>query len=294
MPLPIVFNSSNIVNNGFNNTLSLTLGGSALILKDMELSLQTLSQYNSVFNITSQLGNNSFTILLPYGITGVPTWYNLSITLPNGYYAYSDLNNYIQNQLISLGFYLINSNNQYVYPIQIVANSNRYACEIDLFKSNTTLPTGWSYANSGYWSSSAGMPPAGYCPQIVIPSTSLQQILGFTAGTYPSSTSTSNVSFLSSFTPEIAPVQSYLLRCSLVSNKYSIISDLLYSYNTAGTSIGQLITVNPNEFSWVPINDQSVSTITLTITDPFGNPVQFQDPNILITLLLRPKKKYSI
>lgn len=287
---PLVFNSSNIVQNGLNNTLRLNLGGNALNLSDMELAVASISQYNSVFNITAAYGNNSFTILIPYGSSGTPLTYTLNITLPDGSYEYSDINNYIQLQLINLGFYLIGPSGSYVYPISISANSNRYACEVDLFPVNTSLPTGYSYATSGFWSSASGLSPNAYTPQIVIPSTGFNTITGITAGTYPTSATTSTqTTILSQTTPQISPVQSYLLRCSLVNNIYNVVPDVLYSYNNQGTSIGQLISVQPAEYFWVDVSNQSTPDITLTICDQNYRPVALQDGNIVITLILKKK-----
>ena len=287
----VIFTSSNVVSNGFNNQLELNLAGSAISLEDCDIALAKMSFYNSVFNINSSVyGNNQFTVLLPYNNSGTLTWYSLNIVLPNGAYNYSDMNNYVQQQLISLGFYLINSTGSYVYPIQISANSVRYACQVDLSPCNSTLPAGWSYPSSGYWSSSAGLPTTAYTPQFVV-SSSMSSVFGISVGTYPSSITTTQTSILSNFSPQISPVQSYFLRCSLVVNKFnSSAPDVLCAFTNEGTSIGQLITIMPNEYAWVSVPNQNISKITLTIVDQNFNFVMLQDPKITISLLLRTKK----
>jgi hypothetical protein len=193
--------------------------------------------------------------------------------------------------LITLGFYLINAQNNYVYPIQISANSVRYACQIDLSKTNTTLPIGWSYATSGFWSSAGGLPTTGHTPRIVI-SSGISEVFGINPATYPSTLTTISQTVLSDFTPQISPVQSYFLRCSLVNNPYSSSApDVLTSFTNEGTSNGDLISVNPPEYAWVSIPDQSVAKIVLTITDQDFRFVKIEDPKLNVQMLIRTPKK---
>ena len=287
----VIFTSKDIVQNGFNNVLELTLGGSAVDLNNSEVALAKLSMYNSVFNINGSIyGNNTFQILLPYNVSGALTWHTLTITLPPGSYNYSDINTFIQSQLITLGFYLINNTGQYVYPIRISSNSVQYACQFDLSQTNSTLPSGWSFATSGFWSNSSGLPSTGPTPRIVI-TTSMSEVFGISPGTYPSVISTTNTSVLSNFTPQINPVQSYFLRCSLVNNPFTPAApDVLTSFTDGDTSIGDQISVDPPEYSWVSIPNQSVSKITLTITDQDFRFVRLQDPKVVIQLLIKQYK----
>lgn len=287
----VILNSKNIVPNSFNNTLELNLAGSSVDLKDCEVALAKLNMFNSVFNINSTLyGNNTFSIILPFTNSGVLSYYTLNINLPNGSYNYSDINAYVQNQLISLGFYLINTQGNYVYPINISSNAVRYACQIDLSTTNTTLPVGWSYAASGFWSSAGGLPTTGNTPRIVI-SNAMSSVFGISPATYPAALTTTKQSVLSDFAPQISPVQSYFLRCSLVNNVYSAAApDVLTSFSNEGSSVGDVISINPAEYAWVSIPDQSVSKIVLTITDQDLRFVKIEDPKINIQLLIRAKK----
>jgi hypothetical protein len=287
----VIFTSKNIVSNGFNNTLELNLAGSSVDLKDSEIALSNLTMYNSVFNINGTVyGNNTFSVILPYTTGGVLSYYTLNVSLASGSYNYADINSSIQNQLISLGFYLINAQGNYVYPINISANAVRYACQIDLSPTNTTLPGGWSYATSGFWSSAGGLPTTGYTPRVVITS-AMSSVFGITAATYPAALTTTKQTVLSDYSPQISPISSFFLRCSLVSNSFSSAApDVLTSFTDQGTSVGDLITVSPPQYAWVSIPDQSVSKITLTICDQDFRYVKVEDPKISITLLIRTKK----
>ena len=281
----VVLNSTNVVQNNFNNTFKVDLPGSSVKMDNMEMAVSSIQLYNSVFNINSNVyGNNTFSIQIPTAAT----FSTINITLPSGYYSYSDINNFVQKQLIAAGAYLVNSSGQNVYPIQFSANSVYYACQIDLSSCNTTLPGGWSYAASGLWSTLGGLPTTAYTPKIIL-SSKITSIFGISAGTYPSSSTTTPQSVLSNITPQISPVQSYFLRCSVVNNPMNSVSDVLHSFSTQGTTIGQLISVNPNEYQWVTVPNQSISSISCTIVDQNYNFCQFQDNNIVIVLLFRKR-----
>lgn len=284
----IILNSKNLVQNGFNNTLEMTFGGSSADFKNCEIALGKLYMNNSMFNINSSLyGNNTFQIKIPYGTT--LTWYSLTITLDNGAYQYSDINTFIQNKLYAIGAYLIDSSGNYVYPIQIAANTVRYACQIDMAPANITLPTGWSYAASGLWSSSSGLPSTAYTPQIVIPS-GISPILGISANTYPSAITTTSNTVLSDFTPQVSPIQSMLLRCSLINNRFNAAApDVLTSFSDKGTDVGQLISVEPSALSWMTIPDQSVNKISVVIVDQDYRFVKLEDPKVEVEILIRTK-----
>jgi hypothetical protein len=75
--------------------------------------------------------------------------------------------------------------------------------------------------------------------------------------TLPSTNQYTLQSILSPISPQINPVSSYQLRCSLVQNPYSIPDDVLTTFNTAGTTTGQLVSYQPNEFCWVDVPNGS-------------------------------------
>ena len=95
---------------------------SGINLTNTMLALSTVNMFFSFFNITSALGNNTFSIDHPEG-AGTTT---VNITIADGYYTTSTLNAYIQSELISNGLYLVNSSGQYVYYINLIDNVSRY------------------------------------------------------------------------------------------------------------------------------------------------------------------------
>jgi len=280
----IVLNSTHIVNNGYNNTLRYTFGNSAVNFSNMEIAVAGIQLYNSQFNINSTLyGNNTFQIIVPYGATTS----TISITLPNGYYSYADIQNYVASKLIAAGAYLIDSNGNNVIYFNISENSTYYGCQIDLLPTPLSLPTGWSLPASGLYST--GVPTGGYAPQIIIPS-GFNLIVGYQVATFPPSRQTTAQSFLSSFTPQVNPVSSFLVRCNLVNNPYTSVPDVLTTFTSQNTTIGDLIDVRYPEYSWVEISDGSRPYIEVIICDQNYNIVKFEDSQILIQLIIRPKK----
>jgi hypothetical protein len=250
----------------------------------MELAVAGIQLYNSQFNINSSLySNNNFSIIVPSGSSTT----TFPIVLNNGLFSYDDIQNVISSTLIAAGAYLTDSNGNQVVYISMSENPTYYACQIDLSPMPTSLPTGWSLPSSGLYSS--GLPTGGFTPQIVIPS-AFNLIVGYQVGTYPSSRQTSAQSFLSSITPQVNPVSSYLVRCNLVNNPYNSVPDVITSFTSQGTSSGELIDVRYSEYSWVSIADGSRPYIEVQISDQAYNMVRFEDPQILIQLIIRERR----
>ncbi len=165
--------------------------------------------------------------------------------LPNGFYTNSDLNSYLQQYCITNGLYLINASGQYVYYCEFLTNSNYYAIQFNAYSIPTALPAGWTQPAN--W---IGYPAVAYTPQLIVPSTNFRNVIGFNTGTYPSVQQTTTYSKLSDFVPQVSPVQSIILSCSLLSNQYSNPRTALYSFSPAGTAFGSLIQSNPIQFTF--------------------------------------------
>lgn len=140
-------------------------------------------------------------------------------------------------------------------------NSALYACQIDFalcYNSGTGIPSGWSYPASGLWTAVGTLAATSYTAQITIAS-GISSIMGISAASYPPSLSyTSAYTITSNITPRINPISSYFLTCSLVNNATLINPTILTSFTNKGTTIGQLINVEPAEYAWISVPDQSV------------------------------------
>ena len=100
----IILNKNNVVSNGLNNTLRFDFTNSSVNFTNQEVALSSIQLYNSQFNIDPAYNNSTFSVYVPTN-----SYITLPITLPAGYYSYSDISNYISNQLIAIGAYLIDN-----------------------------------------------------------------------------------------------------------------------------------------------------------------------------------------
>lgn len=283
----LIISGQNVVSNTFNDTYTYRFPVGAVEFKNDQVAVSSINMYYSWFNITSadtgsRYNNNVFQYV----------WYNFAgsatstITIPDGYYTVSDLNAYLQSQLVANGHYLVNSVGENVYYLELVENATRYAVQFNSYPIPTALPGG--FTNPAVIT----FPVVATTPQIIIPSTNnFDDIIGFTAGTYPSPTQTTNYSKISDFTPQVSPVSSLILSCTLLNNRYAIPSTLLYSFSSAGTTFGSLISIQPPEMSFVDIQDGSYTEFTIEFRDQALRRVAINDSNLVVMLTIRDNKE---
>jgi hypothetical protein len=191
--------------------------------------------------------------------------------------------------MILNNLYVVNSSGQNVYFMEFTTNAPRYAIQINAY----ALPTSAIATTLGYTKPAAATwsyPAAAACPQITI-SASLGALLGFSAGTYPpTSTTTANTQYLSDLTPNINPVDSYILTCSLLNSPYSIPSDTFFTVPLNG-GLGSLITMNPSQIVFNSIAPNYYKTITIKFYDQLFNPLLMNDFDVVITLAIQEGEK---
>jgi hypothetical protein len=282
---PLVINSSNLVQNGNNNTYRYQFPSGSVKFDNSKVAVASVSMYYSWYNITAANGNNSFQIIWPIG-AGTSTF---TITLPNGFYAITDLNSYLQQFCITNGLYLINSSGQYVYYCEFITNSNYYSVQFNAYSIPTALPVGWTQPSN--W---VGYPTTAYTPQLIVPSTNFRNIIGFNAATLPAVQQITTYSKLSDFTPQVTPTQSVILTCSLLNNQYSNPRTVLYSFSPAGTTFGSIIQSNPNQYSFIDVQDGNYSDFQISFLDQSFNPLLLNDTNLVIMLLIKQGSNNSI
>jgi hypothetical protein len=273
---PIILNSTNVVSNGgFNNIYRYAFPGSGSF-RDAKVAISNIQIFYSWQNINSTYGNNTFSIIVPTG-AGTAT---LSLTVPNGTYTVADLNSYIQSIFVANNYYLIDGGGNFVYYLELVENASRYAIQLNTFPVPTVLPAGWT--NPGWV-----LPVVGNTPQLVVPATAIQTLLGFTAGTYPSPAQATAYSTLSTSVPQLSPVSSVIVCCNLVNNQLSNPRSVLYSFSPGGTTYGNLIQSSAYQYSWVDIQDGTYSSVDITFFDQNFNALQILDTNLVIFLLVQ-------
>lgn len=294
MPKSLILNTNNIIPNSGNSTLQYVFPQGGITFKDDFIAIQQVSIYNSVFNVSVANNNNSFSYIWVDGTTHL-------VSIPDSYLELPEINAYLQSIMIANKHYLIaGANNVYLLNIQI--NPARYSYQINSFLVSVAI------AASNTWTLPAGatwvLPTNAIMPMFVVPNTNFQKLIGFTAGSYPNTviagvppaqtqtpTQISTYSALSTTSPQIVPQPSYLGLCSLVNNNLSIPSQLLYSITPTGSSFGSLYTIQIADLAFNKITDGKYNQFTFNFVDAVGQPIIFQDPNILILLVIKNKSE---
>lgn len=286
----IVLNQNNLVNDGQNNKLVYKFPNSVQF-KGNSIAVSSVSLYYSWFNITSALGNNTFSYTWTVGST--TTTY--TITIPDGLYEISTLNSLLQFEMIANGHYLVNGASN-VYYIEFILNPTRYAVQINTYLVPTTLPSGYTQP-SGF----AGYPTTDQNPVVSIPSL-FNVILGFSAGTttnanvgnaytpptsnYISKTTGGTLSYLSTQSPNVQPNSCIYFSMSNINNPYSQPSSIIYGLVPTG-AVGELIVERPPQFMWNRMIDGTYNELRLTFLGTDLQPIKINDPQMTIILTIK-------
>jgi hypothetical protein len=251
-------------------------------LSNFELALASVSLYYSWFSISPQLNNNQFSFNFPNG-AGNTTY---TVNISSGTYTVEQLNNFLEFFMFNNGLYLTNTTTgELTYYLQILTNENAYRLQIISYPLPTSLPTG--FTNGG----GITFPTVSRQPQLIVPNTNFVQLIGFSAGTYPPTQNANIYTVNGDLTPQISGgVQSVIINCNVVNNKYSSSnSQSIHVLTSAGVPFGGLIVSEPNEYNFVQSGVSSTSNITITFMDNYNRPLEIQDPNLTIKLLLKEK-----
>ncbi|GMF66438.1 unnamed protein product [Phytophthora lilii] len=123
----VKLDSTNLVQDGYNSTWKYSFPGSAADFKDVACAVQSISMYNSEYNIdAAQFWNNSFKVEVPTA----GTTSTVSVSLPDGRFSYTDINRSIQTAFVNAGAYLTNPSGENVFYIQLTENSVVLCCSI--------------------------------------------------------------------------------------------------------------------------------------------------------------------
>jgi hypothetical protein len=186
----LIVNSSNVVANTNNSVYKYNFpAGNVEFVKGQKLALGSIQMYYSTFNITSAQGNNQFSYIWVDGR-------EITITVPDGFYDISTLNDFLHFVMLQQGHYLLDTAGNYYYFITMVVNSSTYQIEVNTFPiSLATYPvadyTIGTYATSIITTSlpatpvAWSRPTAQISPMFRVLANNFRNIIGFTAGYYP-------------------------------------------------------------------------------------------------------------
>ena len=278
MSYTLVLNSKNVI--GSNNNIfqyqflnGFKIGDNA----EISVSAAQIQIPYSWYNVSYFYQNTKFNLIFPTGATTA----TLNITIPDGFYTVNDLQSYIEQVCITNNYYLINTAGNYVYYVNLSYNISAYKIQLISSLVPTTLPVGWT--NPG-WT----LPTVTRCPQFVVLDNFFGKLIGFNIGTYPTTT-TSNFSKVSDYTPLGSNVNSIVLRCNLVSNPVTMPSDILDSFAISNASFGSNINYQPAFQKWVKLSSGIFQNLSITLQDELFNDIKILDPNSVITLIIRNK-----
>ena len=277
----IILNSNNIINTG-NNQFRYTFPTSKN-LNSHQIALASIQLFYSWFNITASNANNIFQYRWFDNVT-------YTVTIPDGFYTVAQLSAYLQSVMISRTHYLVNSSTRTnVYFLELVTNPTLYSCQINAYplsQAQATTNT-WALPSGSTWN----IPAQESIPTIIILNNNFKKVLGINEGSYPvvaNVTTTQVYSKTSDFCPQVTPINSLMMTCSLVNSPYGNPTNVIYSF-APEVQFGSLISYQINEFAWVDVTSGTHNEIVLSIVDQNLQPVTIIDPSIVITLLIKPK-----
>jgi hypothetical protein len=289
----LILNSSNIVAGTNNSVLSYNfIGGGITLKKGQKLALASLQMYYSTFNITAANKNNSFSYVWVNGI-------NYNVVVPDGFYDIDALNNYLHFRMVQNTHYLVSTTGDYVYLMTLGINPSRYAVQVNCFGISVALATtnGWTLPAGATWV----IPTNFIVPELVVPpsaNNTFGLVIGFAPGDYPNTVIagvppaqtqlpafTTDQEFLSTFTPQVTPVSSFVLTCSLIMNNYAVPNNLIYSFSPQGT-VGDQFTIAPNQYVFIDVNEGIYNTFQVQFIDQNFRPIAIQDPQMIIQLVI--------
>ena len=279
MSFPVLVDSNAYVS---ANTYKISLA-TTVDLNQFEVSVGQAFVYYSWYNINaSPLNNNSFTLTIP---TSGASTVNI-LTIPDGAYNITDLNNYLQYWFIQNGYYITNTvSGVNTYYANFVLSPTSYSVQFNTTPLPTSLPVG--YTSGGMTFPAA----ANQHIQLTISATNnFKDIVGYNAGTYPTVPTNVGVQTKSSdYTPNVNPISAVQIRLSCAYNQMSSNSQLIHVFTNGGNSIGEIIDASPSYEQFVPCIG-SHRELTLTFFDQNGRILNILDKNLLIKLVFRKRQ----
>lgn len=285
----IVLNQSNLLTSSNNNQFNY-LFPSGKTFKNDKLAIKAISLYYSWFNIRASYGNNIFQIIWPITASSstVTSTSTYTLTIPDGNYSISSLNTEIQQFCINNSLYLKSGNNN-IYYLSCQTNSTYYSVEFDFFPiPDSALQTSLGLTQpSGF--PTTNIYASTFTPQIIVPpnltTNSFSSLIGYLPGTYPSTyLSAVNVGIQSTFAPQVSPVKSIIVGCSIVSNSFGANNSVLGTFAFPNTSFGQIINYTPAYAWYSNILDGSYNNLIITLWDQSFNALPIYDSNVTIEL----------
>lgn len=274
---PLIITNNNLVA-GSTNTYRYNFS-SNVDMSNIDIGLGSASVWFSWRNITSAKSNNKFTIIHPATLA---TNVTLNLTIPDGGYNISDINNYLRYYLVNNGYFIQNnSTGEQVVYCKFQVNPSTYTVEFVSYPLPTSLPSGFTAG------SAITFPSTTRAPQLTVNQTGFGTVIGYALGTFPSSQQTILTTSASTLVPVVSDVTNVVLTLDSAMNPFAPNSKVIHSISPAGYAYASLIKSEPNEISWVPQQSGWRQSITIQLVNQNLIPIEQYDTDITIKLLLR-------
>ena len=269
----IIINRRNNVSTSTNKNEFRVAFPSPIEFKGAEIALSSAFLWYSWFNIRAQFNNNSFSYKWTDNTDHV-------VTLPDGLYEVSDIESYLHAEMLANGHVLYNDLGVAQYYINLDINQVYYTITLTCTTIPTSLPTDWTNPNS--------ITLNGNAPCLIIPSTNIVDLMGFNAGMYPPTLDDAFYNINAQNVPNIPRSNVVNIAASnMVNNSsFSTLTDVIYSFSPS-VSFSQQIVIQKDTPMYFPIIDGRYSELVIRLIDEEARPIIVEDPNIVITVLLR-------
>lgn len=271
----LVLNSNNVTGTTNSQYQFDFIGGSYIVKKGSRMCVKNITIPYSWFNVNATVYNN---VSFQYIFTDGAGSHTRTVTLTNGFYTVSDINNALVADMTAAGYFLVDSTGQNVYYLSIANDVTFYANQIIALAFPTALPSGYTNPNT------LTFPATASTPQFVVLSTNnFGALIGFAAASYPAAIQATNFSVIGTVLPVITPVNNVVVLCNLVNNTVTIPSNILDSFPINAT-FGSNINYAPTFASWVNLNAGRYDNFTISFVDQNFNTIIANDDNVTITL----------
>ena len=289
----IFLNSENVVynNNGqIFNKMKFKFSTPVEFKNNAKISLGSLNLYYSWFNISKAYNNNSFSYIF--------LGQSRTFTIADGNYSIDDINDLFIVYMRSQGHYTYDSTtNIATYYASFSANASLYSIQLDFIP----IPTDCTIANGPkkipYYETIVNSvvtpnpyftkPAVKETMQVIILDNNFTKITGITAGTYPLTVQQTEISFKSNFTPQVNPISCVMITCNLVKQKYSSPNNILYIFGNGGTTFGDQIKIEPNEYQFCEVANGVYEYIELIFYDQLNRSLELRDEEVIVNLLIK-------
>jgi len=284
----IILNNTNVVNNGLNDTYVYQFPNGAVNFDEEAIALATITfpfTWNNITSATTGMAynNNQFSYIWIDGTV-------VDVEMPDGNYEIATVNAFMQQVMVDKNHYLIDntipSDQKFVYYLEIVFNPTRNKTQLNAYPVPTSLPA--NFLNPGIV-----FPATPKTPQFDIYSTNnFKTWIGYTAGLYPPTPETIKYSVLGSTYALVQPVNSILISCNLLNNKYSLPSTLLYSFDLGPTRIGGRYSMQVPQFAFVEIQNGQYTNIQIQFLTQDQKRLHLLEPNVSMLFVIMKRQDY--